>query len=91
VNFELSIHVFERLEDRDIPIQILQLLLESLEQVLVQEDGTKVYQSRFLATNGKIYLLRAFIKDSVDPPRVKLLYKTSRLKKYWREGDESNL
>ncbi|PIG93381.1 hypothetical protein [Gloeocapsopsis sp. IPPAS B-1203] len=91
MNFELSIHVYERLEERDIPIQILQILLETPEQILVQEDGTKVYQSRFLAANGKTYLLRAFINDSVDPPRVKSLYKTSKLKKYWREGDESNL
>ena len=85
MNFELSIHVYERLAERDIPLQVLETVLESPEQVLVQEDGTKVYQSRFVAGNNKTYLLRAFINDSVKPARVKTIYITSKIKKYWRE------
>jgi len=84
MSFQFSVHVYQRLEERDIPIQALQLLLESPEQVLVQEDGTKVYQSKFVAGNGKTYLLRAFVNDRVEPSRVKSLYKTSKIQKYWR-------
>ena len=84
MNFDLSPHLYRRLEERDIPVMVLSMLLETPEEVLVQEDGTKVYQSRIVAGNGKTYLLRAFINDSVQPARVKSIYVTSKIKKYWR-------
>lgn len=84
MSFDLSSHLYKRLEERGIPVMVLNLLLEAPEQVLVQKDGTKVYQSKVVATNGKTYLLRAFINDSVEPARVKTIYITSKIMKYWR-------
>lgn len=84
MNFDLSPYLYKRLEERNIPVMVLDLLLEAPEQVLVQEDGTKVYQSKVVATNGKTYLLRAFVNDSVEPARVKTMYVTNKIKKYWR-------
>lgn len=83
MNFELSPHVYERLEERNIPLQVLKLVLEAPQQVLIQEDGTKAYQSKVLIDNNKTYLLRVFVNDSVDPVRVKSLYLTSKIDKYW--------
>lgn len=83
MNFELSPHVYERLEERNIPLQVLKLVLEAPQQVLIQGDGTKAYQSKVLIGNNKTYLLRVFVNDSVDPIRVKSLYLTSKIDKYW--------
>ncbi len=55
------------------------------EQVVFDEYGGLVYQLRFVAENGKTYLLRAFINDNVEPMVVKSVYVTSKVKKYWSE------
>jgi hypothetical protein len=87
MSFDLSPHLYKRLELRKIPLQALEAVLETPEQVLIQEDGTKVYQSRFEGSNGKTYLLRVFVNDSTDPARVKSVYKTSQINKYWRSDE----
>ncbi|HUJ72373.1 MAG TPA: hypothetical protein VLZ30_09015 [Verrucomicrobiae bacterium] len=33
---------------------------------------------------GKSYLLRLFVNETVDPAVVATLYRTSKIKKYWR-------
>lgn len=85
MSFELSSHVYERLELRKISLEDLFDVLNFPEQVLAQRDDTKVYQSR-KTINGKIYLLRVFINDAVEPKRVKSVYRTSQVKKYWRSS-----
>lgn len=82
MNFEVSPHVYERLEERNIPLQVLKLVLEAPQQVLIQGDGTKAYQSKVVMRN-KTYLPRVFVNDSVDPIRVKSVYLTSKIDKYW--------
>lgn len=82
MNFELSPHVYEGLKERHIPLQVLKLVLEDAQQVLIQEDRTKAYQSKVVLRN-KTYLLRVFVNDSVDPVRVKSVYLTSKIDKYW--------
>ncbi len=83
MNFELSTHVYERLQERNIPVQVLELVLEAPEQLLTQEDGTKVYQSKVTLNNNETYLLRAFVNTTVEPARVKSVYVTSKINKYW--------
>ncbi len=83
MNFELSTHVYERLQERNIPVQVLELVLKAPEQMLTQEDGTKVYQSKVVLNNKETYLLRAFVNDNVEPVRVKTVYITSKIEKYW--------
>jgi hypothetical protein len=85
MSFELSTHVYERLELRKISLEDLLKVLNFPEQVLTQEDGTKVYQSRVII-DEKVYLLRAFVNDAVEPNRVKSVYRTSQIKKYWRSS-----
>jgi hypothetical protein len=83
MDFQLSIHAQEELVERNIPLQVLELVLNQPEQV-VEEDNLKVYQGRFEATNGKTYLLRAYVNDRVNPIRVVTVYKTSKINKYLR-------
>jgi len=84
MNFELSGHAQEELTNRSIPLQVVELILDSPGQIL-EEDGLKVYQGQFTGTNGNIYLLRVFINDQVSPVKVVTVYRTSKIKKYWRD------
>ncbi len=84
MNYELSHHAQEELSDRSIPLQLLELILKSPDQI-IEEDGLRVYQGRFTATNGKMYLLRIFVNDQITPAKIVTVYRTSQLKKYGRD------
>lgn len=84
MNYQLSFHAQEQLEQRDIPLTYLESVLTSPQQVIPQSDGTKVYQSQLDWGTGKVYLLRLVVRDDLEPWRVVTLYKTSKISKYWR-------
>ena len=86
MNYILSQHAQDQLVERKISPDILDLVMESPEQVVLDNYGGTVHQSKFVADNGKTYLLRAFINDEVKPAIVKSIYVTSKITKYWREG-----
>ncbi|BAC88503.1 gsr0562 [Gloeobacter violaceus PCC 7421] len=64
---------------------MLEVVLAAPEQIL-EEDDLSVFQARYAATNGKTYLLRAYVNSSVEPARVVTVYRTSKIEKYWRPG-----
>ena len=86
MNYILSQHAQEQLVQREIPPDILDLVMESPEQVVLDKYGGTVHQSKFVADNSRTYLLRAFINDGVEPRIVKSIYVTSKITKYWREN-----
>ncbi|MGF1570666.1 MAG: hypothetical protein ACFCVD_21765 [Nodosilinea sp.] len=88
MNYILSAHAQEQLikPERKIPRDVFERMMVSPEQVVFDEYGGIVYQSRFVAQSGKAYLLRAFINNSVEPVIVKSVYITSKIKKYWEES-----
>lgn len=77
MDFQLSIHAQEELTERNIPLEVLKLILNQPEQIV--EDNLKVYQGRFEAANGKTYLLRAYVNDQVNPIRIVTVYRTSKI------------
>jgi hypothetical protein len=83
MSYRLSDHAIKQIGDREIPIALLEQVIDSPEQVLEQSDGSKVYQSRVSGLNNKIYLLRVFINDIAIPRIVISVYMTSKVKKYW--------
>ena len=84
MNYQLSLHAREQLERREIPLSFLESVLKSPQQIIAQSDGPKAYQSQLDWGTGKIYLLRIVVRDDVDPLMVVTVYKTSKIKKYWR-------
>ena len=88
MNFVLSQHAQEEIYKRKIPLQIVHLILDYPEQI-VEEDGLKVYQGIFTATNHKNYLLRIYVNDLVDPAKIVTLYMTSKINKYRSFSNES--
>lgn len=80
MNFRLSIHAQKQLADRNLPLQLLQIILENPQQV-VEEGEIKVYQSQF-DRGGKLQLIRVFVNDSLDPAVVVTMYVTSQINKF---------
>jgi hypothetical protein len=46
VNYQLSLHAQEQIEQREIPLAMVESGPVSPEQLIPQSDGTKVYQSQ---------------------------------------------
>lgn len=59
MNYILSIHAQEQLikPARNIPREVFEQVMLNPEQVVLDEYGGIVYQSTFIAENGKSYLL----------------------------------
>jgi hypothetical protein len=58
-------------------------VLDSPQQILLEREGRKVYQSKLEFGNGKIFLLRVILADDVEPKVVITVYRTSKIEKYW--------
>jgi len=84
MNFRLSRHALEEMERRGIPRDLLEQMLQNPQQVLPERDGLKVYQSQARLAEGKLFLLRAIVNDTVEPAVVVTVYRTSKIEKYWR-------
>jgi len=84
LNFKLSRHVREEMERRSIPLTMVESVLENPQQVLPERGGKKAYQSQLDFGGGKIFLLRAIVDETVDPAMVVMVYRTSKISKYWR-------
>jgi hypothetical protein len=79
-----SKHVHEELEKRKIPKTTVDQVLQAPEQKVPEVDDITCYQSR-VDIGGKHYLLRVMVNEIVNPPVVVTVYRTSKIKKYWRE------
>ena len=85
LDFKLSNHAEEELERRKIPRAFLDEVLQHPEQIVSQDGVEKVYQSRLDFGDGRIFLVRVIVDDTVNPAIVVTVYRTSKIKKYWRE------
>ena len=86
MDFRLSRHAESELGRRNIPRTFVEEVLQHPEQVNPERGSEKAYQSRIDFGDGKIYLVRVIVDDSVSPAIVVTLYRTSKIKKYWRES-----
>ena len=84
MNFRFSSHALEEIEKRKIPISLVEVVLENPQQTLQQDEEITVYQSQLDFGTGKLYLLRVFINTTIDPAVVVTVYRTSQIKKHWR-------
>jgi hypothetical protein len=82
--FRLSAHAKEELGRRGIALELLERVLEAPQQVIAEREGRKAYQSQVALEEGRMYLLRVIVLDSVEPGLVVTVYRTSRIEKYWR-------
>jgi len=86
MEFRLSDHVKEEMERRAISLPLLESVLEHPQQILEARGLKKVYQSKIDFGEGKIFLIRAIVDDTIIPATVVTVYRTSKIAKYWRTG-----
>lgn len=84
MRFRLSNHALEEMERRGIPREMLERVLDSPQQVVVEREGKNAYQSQIDFGGGRMYLLRAIVNDALDPAVVITVYRTRNIQKYWR-------
>jgi hypothetical protein len=74
--------VQEEIERRRIPLALLETVLEKPDQVVPEKGSVKAYQSK-CEINGKMFLVRIMVDDSVGPAVVVTAYRTTKIEKYW--------
>ncbi|MBU1183363.1 MAG: DUF4258 domain-containing protein [Proteobacteria bacterium] len=84
MKFEISRHARNEMNRREIPENLVQTILQNPEQIVDEYGNMKAYQSLIGSETGKNYLVRVIVNDTVEPEKVVTVYKTSKIKKYWR-------
>ena len=84
MTFKLSSHAQEEMERRSITLPLLESVLDNPQQIVVERGNLKAYQSVVDFDDGRTFLLRAIIDDTVKPAVVVTVYRTSKIDKYWR-------
>ena len=83
-------HAREQLRERKISQELVEEVLKDPEQVVQDAEGNPIAQNRYFdKEEGKEMLLRVFYREEQGTRRVITVYKTSRIRKYWKqeEGD----
>jgi hypothetical protein len=83
VSFVFSKHVLEELLERKILRESVERVLKSPQQKVPEVENVVCYQSR-VDMNGKEYLLRVMVNETIAPAKVVTVYRTSKITKYWR-------
>lgn len=84
--FRFSCHVLEEIERRQIPRDLVESVLRHPQQIAVEIEGLKAYQSKVDFGAGRMYLLRIIVDDEKEPATVVTAYRTSKVAKYWRKS-----
>ncbi|MBE9059173.1 DUF4258 domain-containing protein [Sphaerospermopsis sp. LEGE 08334] len=86
MTYKISRHAQIEMERRQISLSSVESVLDNPQQIIIEREGRKVYQSKVDFGNGKIFLLRIIVADDIDPKVVITVYRTSKIEKYWRES-----
>ena len=63
--------------------ELVEQVLQSPQQKFPAVKNVTCYQSR-IDMNGKEYLLRVMVNETIKPPKVVTACRTSKVTKYWR-------
>ena len=86
-SFVWTNHAIMEAARRGIASHEVQRVLDAPGQKHVVRLGREVWQS--FTVDG--YLLRVFIDVDRFPPEIVTVYRTSKISKYWRAGDEGDV
>ena len=86
MRFRYSKHAQQEMQRRGIPQEVVDSVLSHPEQVVPEREGLNAYQSKVDFGGEELFLLRAIIKDDVEPAVVITVYRTSKVDKYWRSS-----
>ena len=83
MNYDLSDHVREEIARRRIPLTAVESVLQSPQQKVPEHGDVMCYQSK-IEINRKEYLVRVMVNEAVTPAKVVTVYRTSKIRKYWK-------
>ena len=83
MNYDLSDHVREEIVRRRIPLTVVESVLRRPQQKVPEHGDVVCYQSK-IDINQKEYLARVMVNEAVRPVKVVTVYRTSRIRKYWK-------
>jgi hypothetical protein len=63
----------------------LESVLQNPQQVVPERGGKQAYQSQLDFGGGRIFLLRAIVDDTLAPAVLVTIYRTKKIKKYWKQ------
>lgn len=84
MRFTLSYHARQEMDRRKIPLSLLESVLQHPQQIVLEREGKKAYQSQVDFGDGRLFLLRAIVDDEIEPVLIVTVYRTSKIAKYWR-------
>lgn len=83
MNFIISKHAKEEMLRRQISLDQVEALMEHPDQVVEAHGGLVCYQS-LSRKQERECLLRAIINDAAAPKKIVTIYRTTKIKKYWK-------
>lgn len=83
MNYQFSAHVQQEMELRGIPLTVVEVVLAAPQQKVPGYGNIVCYQSQ-VNINQKVYLVRVMVNETVSPPTVVTVYRTSKISKYWK-------
>ncbi|MDZ4165709.1 MAG: DUF4258 domain-containing protein [Smithellaceae bacterium] len=84
--FKLTNHVKEEMVRRSISWTLLEKVLNNPQQIVIEKENLKAYQSIISFDDGRTFLVRAIVDDTITPAVVVTAYRTSKTGKYWRSA-----
>jgi hypothetical protein len=84
MKFQITNHARKEMNRRAIPADAVEAVLQKPGQIVEEYGNKRAYQSIMALGTEKRYLVRVIVDDTVMPGRVVTVYKTSKIKKYWR-------
>jgi hypothetical protein len=84
-SYRITTHALQEMARRNINEEEVANVLANPEQAEMIRAGRSVYQARISQGEPpKEYLLRVFVDIDDTPPSVVTVYRTSKIRKYWR-------
>ncbi len=87
MKIKLLKHLKEQAKERDIDIKLIKEILSNPEQIAPEINGLKIAQ-KICPINNKQYLIRAIFREKKDLIIGITVYKTSKIKKYWKNENK---
>lgn len=81
--YRITDHAREEAERRNIPLDVLQRVMEAPGQIIDAHSDRKAYQSK-VEIDGKLYVVGAIV-EMIDPLTAVTVYRTSEIEKYWSD------
>lgn len=84
IEYVITDHAWYEMDRRGISTETVEQILDAPEQRVPVHKGRDVFQSR-VNMEGRKYLVRIFVDIDRKPNAVVTVYRTRKIRKYWRE------